>query len=89
MLWEHMQQGHSQSRPRRVVFGCMTPVHLRIREQRERKGWTQLELARAARVPQSTISRLERRPVSRLDVPILEQIAAALEVPLSRLMKVD
>jgi transcriptional regulator with XRE-family HTH domain len=67
----------------------MTPVYLRIREQRERKGWTQLELARAARVPQSTISRLERRAVSRLDVPLLEQIAAALEVPLSRLLKVE
>lgn len=64
-------------------------MYLRIREQRERKGWTQLELARAARVPQSTISRLERRAVSRLDVPLLEQIAAALEVPLSRLLKVE
>ena len=67
----------------------MTPVHLRIREQRERKGLTQLELARSARVPQSTISRLERRPVSRLDVNILERIAAALDVPLSRLMRVE
>jgi len=67
----------------------VTPLHLRIREQRERKGWTQLELAQAARVPQSTISRLERRPVSRLDVAILEQIAAALDVPLSRLIRVE
>jgi len=67
----------------------MTPVHLRILEQRERKGWTQLELAKAAQVPQSTISRLERRSVSRLDVDILERIASALDVPLSRLMRVE
>jgi len=70
-------------------YTCLvTPVRLRIREERARKGWTQLQLARAARVPQSTISRLERRAVERLDVPILERIASALDVPLSRLMKV-
>ena len=89
MLWEHMLQGHRQLRRLAVDSPRMTPVHLRIREQRERKGWTQLELANAAQVPQSTISRLERRPVSRLDVDILERIASALDVPLSRLMRVD
>lgn len=66
----------------------MTPIDLRIREQREQKRWTQQALAEAAGVPQSTISRLERRPVTRLDVAILERIASALDVPLSRLIKV-
>jgi len=67
----------------------VTPVELRIRRERERKGWSQVELARAAGVPQPTISRLERRPVTRLDVPLLERIANALGVPLKRLMKVE
>ena len=67
----------------------MTPVKLQIRQERRRKGWSQLQLARAARVPQPTISRLERRAVTRLDVPLLERIAAALKVPLSRLIEVE
>jgi transcriptional regulator with XRE-family HTH domain len=67
----------------------VTPIRLQIREERERKGWSQLQLARAARVPQPTISRLERRTVARLDIPLLERIASALHVPLSRLMNVE
>lgn len=67
----------------------MTPVRLRIREERKRRGWSQLRLARAADVPQPTISRLERRSVTRLDVRLLERIATALDVPLARLMKVE
>lgn len=68
----------------------MTPIHLRIGEVRRQRGWTQIALAKSVGIKQAALSRLERRAiVRRLDVPLLEKIAKALAVPLSRLLKVE
>lgn len=58
----------------------MTPITLRIRELREAKGWSQSELARQAGVRQAMLSELEAGKRQRVDLAVLERIAAALEV---------
>lgn len=58
----------------------MTPIIIRLRELRRAKGWSQTELASRAGVRQATISSLERGPVKKLDMIVLEKLAAALEV---------
>ena len=58
----------------------MTPIIMRLREIRKAKGWTQTELATRAGVRQATISSLERGPVKKLDMSVLEKLASALEV---------
>jgi DNA-binding XRE family transcriptional regulator len=55
-------------------------VGRRIRELREQKGFTQVELARAAGIPQSHLSRLENAEHSATNLT-LEKIAGALGVP--------
>lgn len=56
----------------------MTPLVLRVREQREQKGWSQAELARRAGVAQSMISRLERGQLQSVHLPTLEKLARVL-----------
>jgi len=58
----------------------MSPIILRIQELRERRGWSQAELARRAGVARATINRLELHPPLRLDILPLEGIARALQV---------
>ncbi len=58
----------------------MSPVRLRIREERRKRGLTQTQLAKRVGVRQATISDLERRAVRRLDMVLLERIARALKV---------
>ena len=43
----------------------MTPLTLRIRELRTRRGWSQAELGRRAGVHASTVNRIERNAASR------------------------
>lgn len=62
------------------MFKPMSPVRLRIREERKRRGLTQTELARRVGVRQATISDLERRAVRRLNLAVLERIARVLKV---------
>jgi len=62
------------------MFKPMSPVQLRIREERKRRGLTQTELAKRVGVRQATISDLERRPIQRLNVTLLERIARVLKV---------
>ena len=59
---------------------------LRIRQERERRGWTQRQLAERAGVPQPTISRFEAG-VRKLDLDALERIAKAFGVPPLRLLR--
>ena len=65
----------------------MSPLKLRVRQERQRHGWTQQELADRVGVRRATVSDLERRPVRRLDVQLLERIAKALKVPAKRLIE--
>jgi len=51
-----------------------------IRAVRIRKGWRQLDVARAAGVSQPLISRIERGHVRHMSLAVLLQVAAALEV---------
>ena len=58
----------------------MTPIVLRIREMREVKGWSQVELGKRAGVRQATISHLESGNAKAVDLTVLEKVAKALGV---------
>ena len=58
----------------------MTPLTLRIRALRERRGWSQAELGRRAGVAASTINRAERGETTTLSLGNLEKLARALGV---------
>ncbi len=62
------------------ILSCttVTPLTLRIRELRERRGWSQAELGRRAGVAASVVNRIERRGTIALRT--LEKIAGALNV---------
>lgn len=57
----------------------MSPIALRIRELRDRRGWSQAELGRRAGVASSVISRAERGE-NTLTLRVLERLAKALDV---------
>jgi transcriptional regulator with XRE-family HTH domain len=56
----------------------MTPLSIRIRELRDLKSWSQAELARRSKVPQSTISRIEAGATPSVNLDNLEKLAKAL-----------
>lgn len=64
----------------------MSPITLLVREARERRGWSQRELAQRANVRQATVSQLERG-VRRLDLEVLERVAKALGVLPEKLLR--
>ncbi len=53
---------------------------MRLRELRDARGWTQLELAERAGVTRSTVSRIEGGKVASLDLEVFEKLANALDV---------
>ncbi len=53
---------------------------------RKRKGWNQLELARAAGIPQPTICRLESGDTEQPELVTITKIAKALEVSIDYLV---
>jgi transcriptional regulator with XRE-family HTH domain len=57
----------------------MSPIALRVRELRERKGWSQAELGRRAGVHHSIVNRAERG-VTDLSLSTLDKLATALGV---------
>ena len=63
----------------------MSPLVLRIRELRERKGWSQAELGRRAGLNHSVVSRAERGEAA-ITVSTLEKVAKALGVRASSLI---
>lgn len=58
----------------------MSPIRLRLRELRQRRGWSQAELGRRAGVAASTINRAERGETRTLSLGNLEKLARALRV---------
>jgi transcriptional regulator with XRE-family HTH domain len=56
------------------------PIYLRVRELREAKGISQVELASKAHVRQATVSAIENELTRRVDLDVLERLAVALEV---------
>jgi transcriptional regulator with XRE-family HTH domain len=58
----------------------VSPIRLRVQHFRERKGWSQAELARRSGVAQPIISRVEAGKTRTLSLENLEKIAAALDV---------
>lgn len=59
----------------------MSPIRLRVRELRMAQGWTQEELAeRAGGMRIATISALENGRVGRVELNVIERLAAAFGV---------
>ncbi len=58
----------------------MSPIRLRLRELREAKGWSQVRLADEASTRQATISDLENNRAKRIELDLIERLAAALGV---------
>ncbi len=65
----------------------MSPIELRLRELRERRGWSQAELGRRAGVSASTVNRAERGETRTLSLGNLEKLAQALGVQPGSLLK--
>jgi transcriptional regulator with XRE-family HTH domain len=57
----------------------------RVRELRQSKGWTQLELSLQAGLMQSAVSRLEKGLTRRVQWATLERLSSALGEPIERL----
>ena len=57
-----------------------------LRQRREAKGWNQRELARAASVDHSVVSRLERNLQSDVSVQVLLSLAKALDITVEDLL---
>lgn len=58
-----------------------------IRELREKRGWSQSELSRRSGVKQGVLSYIESGRTKRPRIDTILAIAAALEVPVEKLMK--
>ena len=58
----------------------MTPLVVEIRTLRERRGWTQAELAERADVTRATVNRLENGRPQSIDLKVLEKLGKALGV---------
>jgi transcriptional regulator with XRE-family HTH domain len=65
----------------------VTPIEVKLREYRERKGLSQAQLGKLAKVRQGTISDLETGKGRRVDLDVLERLAAALGVKATSLLR--
>jgi transcriptional regulator with XRE-family HTH domain len=57
----------------------VSPIVLRLRALRERKGWSQAALAKRAGIRQATVSDLETGRSRSISLGVLERLADALE----------
>jgi transcriptional regulator with XRE-family HTH domain len=58
----------------------MSPLTVELKPLRERKGWTQAELAERAGVTRATVNRLENGRPQSIDLNVLEKLGKALGV---------
>jgi transcriptional regulator with XRE-family HTH domain len=65
----------------------VTPIEVNLRKYRERAKLSQTELGKLAHVRQATISDLENGKGRRVDLDVLERLAAALGVRATQLLK--
>ncbi len=65
----------------------LPPIGRRVRRLRERAGFTQEQLATAARCSTDYVHKIERRKTSNVGLETLAQIAAALNVSLAMLVR--
>ncbi len=65
----------------------MSPLTIRLRPARLKRGWSQAELARRAKLRQATISKYERGSLRSIDLGVLEKLAKALGVPPKALLR--
>lgn len=75
----------AQSPNRQYLRAAMTPLRLRLKELRKKKGLTQRKLASLAGLRRATIISLELGQSSPR-LATLDKLAAALEVPVGRLL---
>ena len=59
---------------------AVTPIRIRLKQVRESRGLTQVELAAASGVRRATISDIENGKTSGIDFEVLERLATALGV---------
>lgn len=64
----------------------MMAARLRVREQRMARRWTRRELADRADLPVEAVDDVEAADDSLLDLPVLERLAIALDVPVEELL---
>ena len=67
----------------------MTPIRVRLKELRKRRGLSQQALGELAGVKQATISEFERGLKKQLDFRILDRLCAALNVTPGQLLVRD
>jgi transcriptional regulator with XRE-family HTH domain len=67
----------------------MTPVRLRVREWRDLREMSQIELAEKAGIRQATLSAIESGTTTRIDLEILDRLAKALGVDPAMLIGKD
>jgi transcriptional regulator with XRE-family HTH domain len=65
----------------------LTPIVVRLLEEREAQGLTQAQLAEKADVRQATISELETGKTRRVDLDVLDRLCKALGVEPGDLLK--
>lgn len=63
-----------------AYIATMSPVRLRLKELRESRNLTQVELSDLSGVRRAAISELEAGKRQRVDLDILERLAEALDV---------
>jgi DNA-binding Xre family transcriptional regulator len=68
-------------------IALMAPTRIRLKELREARGWTQLELAERAGVRQATISEMETGRAKRVGLDTLDRLARTLKVQPGELLE--
>lgn len=71
----------------RVYSPGMTPIRVRLRELRAKRGLSQQALGERAGVRQATISDLESGKSQRADFAVLDRLARALDVDIGDLLE--
>jgi putative transcriptional regulator len=65
----------------------MTPVRIRLKEIRESKGLTQVDVAERAGLRRATVSDIENGKTTRIDLETMEKLANALGVDAALLIE--